>query len=277
MANVLPFDRQVSVISMLAEGSSIRSIERVTGVHRDTVMRLGVRVGQGCARLLDRQMRNLSCARLQLDELWGFIAKKARHVTDQDAPGTGDIWTFVAVDADSKIVPTFRVGNRDANTANAFVADLASRLRNRVQLSSDALKAYVDAVERGFGGEVDYGQIVKSYATSEPLPASSRYSPPPILSTRKTVIAGHPELEHVSTSFIEKLNHITRMHCRRLTRLTNGFSKRLENFKAAVGLNYGSYNLVKIHKTLRMTPAMAAGVVPELWDVADLILAADAA
>lgn len=277
MANVLPFGRQIQVVSMLVEGSSIRAIERVTGIHRDTIMRLGVRIGQGCERLLDKLMRDLSCERVQVDEVWGFIGKKARTVTGNETEYAGDIWTFVAIDADTKLVPCYRIGQRDATHANAFVADLADRLRNRVQLSSDALRAYVDAVELGFGGQVDYGQIVKSFATSDPLPASSRYSPPPVVSVRKTPISGAPDPDHISTSYIEKQNLTLRTHCRRLARLTNAFSKKLENFRAAIGLHYGYYNLVKRHKTIRMTPALKAGVVSSLWAVEDLVEAATAA
>jgi IS1 family transposase len=271
MANVLPMAKQVMVISALAEGSSIRSIERMFDVHRDTIMRLGVRIGQGCQRLLDGLMRNLNCERLQLDEIWGFIEKKQRNVTESDGSEAGDAWTFIAVDADSKIVPTFRVGKRNAETANAFIEDLAGRLHNRVQISTDALRAYVEAIERSFGGDVDYATIVKSFDSSAPLPASSRYSPPPVVSVTKRTIVGNPDPDHISTSYIEKQNHTLRMHCRRLTRLTNGFSKKLENFKAAVALNYAYYNLVKIHKTIRMTPALKAHVVSNLWSVEDLV------
>jgi IS1 family transposase len=277
MANVLPMEKQVAAISALAEGASIRGIERMLGVHRDTIMRLGVRVGEGCTRLLDRLMRNLECKRIQIDELWGFIGKKQRNVGPMDEAGVGDCWVFVSLDADSKIVPSFRVGRRDSATANAFVEDLADRLLNRVQLSSDALRAYVEAVEHGFGGDVDYGTIVKSFETTEPLPASSRYSPPPVVSVSKHVIVGNPDEAHISTSFVEKQNHTMRMHCRRLSRLTNAFSKRFTNFRAAVGLHYGYYNLVRIHRSLRMTPAMKARVVPTLWSVEDLIRAAEAA
>ncbi len=167
MANVLDKNEQAMVIGALAEGSAIRQIERMTGVHRDTIMRLGVRVGQGCAELLDHKMRDLSCQHLQLDEVWGFIGKKERHVRPDDDPQYGDVWTFCAIDSDTKLVPSFKVGKRDRATANAFVSDVASRLRNRVQVSSDALKAYVEAVEAAFGCEVDYAQIIKTYVADD--------------------------------------------------------------------------------------------------------------
>ena len=262
---------------MLAEGCSIRSIERITSVHRDTIMRLGVRIGQGCEKLLDNTMRNLTCTKIQIDEIWGFIGKKARNVLNTDSAEIGDVWTFIAIDADTKLVPSFRVGKRDLPNARAFVTDLAERLTNRVQLSSDALRAYVDAVETGFGGNVDYGQIVKSFETTDPLPASSRYSPPRVVSSTKTPISGNPDPDFISTSYIEKQNHTLRMHCRRLARLTNAFSKKLENFRAAVALNYAYYNFVLVHKTIRMTPALRAGVARTLWTVEDLVREANLA
>ena len=270
MANILKREKQVRVISALCEGSSIRSIERMTGIHRDTIMRLGVRAGKGCTAILDRIMRNLRCEYLQLDELWGFIRKKRKHARPEEADA-GDVWTFIAIDAESKVIPSFRVGLRDAETAHAFVDDLSGRLANRVQISTDALWAYVQAIEAGFGGNVDYGQIVKSYESKEPLPCSTRYSPPPMVRTTKTIVEGNPEPWNLSTSYVEKQNHTLRMHCRRLTRLTNAFSKKLENFKAAVGLNFAYYNLVKIHTTIRMTPALAVGATDHLWSLEELV------
>src|SRR5579863_8632192 len=163
MANMLNTDKQITIIGALAEGSSIRSIERITGVHRDTIMRLGVCVGKGCTAMMDSTMRDLPCARLEMDEIWGFIGKKERHVQPGDDPQYGDVWTFCAIDADTKLVPAFRVGKRDAGTAKAFVQDVASRMKMRVQISTDGLRAYVDAVENAFGADVDYGQIVKTY------------------------------------------------------------------------------------------------------------------
>src|SRR5260221_2180462 len=168
MANILSTDKQNTIIGLLAEGSSIRSIERVTGVHRDTIMRLGVRVGKGCQSLLDSKMRDLPCKQLQFDEIWGFIGKKERHCTPDDNPEMGDVWTFCAIDSDTKLVPSFKCGKRDLATANVFVADVASRLRNRVQISSDALRAYVDAIEMNFGADVDFAQIIKTYVTDDP-------------------------------------------------------------------------------------------------------------
>jgi IS1 family transposase len=274
MANNLSREKQIAAISALVEGTSIRATERMLGIHRDTIMRLGVRIGEGCSQLLDGLMRDLPCERVQVDELWGFIGKKQRRASPTGQRFEGDWWTFVAIDADTKIVPCYRVGRRDADTANAFVIDLAGRMRNRIQLSSDSLAAYVDAVTKGFHGQVDYAQIVKSFSSTAPLPSSSRYSPPPMVAITKQVIAGSPDLKHVSTSFIERQNLTCRMHCRRLTRLTNGFSKRIENFRAAIGLHFGYYNLFKMHRSLRCTPAMRAGIVGHPWSVADLLEAA---
>jgi IS1 family transposase len=271
MANVLNTDKQIAIIGALAEGSGIRSIERITGVHRDTVMRLGVRVGKGCAALMDAKMRDLGCRYLEFDEIWGFIGKKEKNTTVDDGPECGDAWTFCAVDAETKLVPAFKVGKRDGNTANAFVQDVASRMKNRVQISTDGLRAYVEAIEKAFGSEVDYAQIVKTYIHDETGHPNRRYSAPEIVSTEKKWFAGRPDMQHVSTSYIERLNATTRLHMRRLTRLTLAFSKKRENFEAAVALHFAYYNFVKRHNTLRCTPAMAAGVERDFLTVGDLV------
>ncbi|MGE0103531.1 MAG: IS1 family transposase [Blastocatellales bacterium] len=215
-------------------------------------------------------MQNLDCAEIQIDELWGFINKKQRNVAADDDPTFGDVWTFTAVCADTKIVPCFKVGKRDGATATAFVTDLASRMKNRIQLSSDGLAAYVAAVEEGFGCDVDYGQIVKSYEAGEDNP-QRRYSPAKLVSIDKRVIAGEPNMVVISTSYNERLNGTTRHHMKRLARLTLAFSKKFENFEAAVGLNFLYYNFALNHRSLRMTPAMAAGVASTQWTVADIV------
>jgi len=273
MANVLPKDAQIQVIAALAEGSSIRAIERMTGVHRDTIMRLGVKIGQGCTVLMDEQMRNLPCTRFELDEIWGFVGKKERNVKPEDGNDVGSVWTFCAIDAETKLVPAFRVGERDAATANAFLADIAGRMKNRVQISTDGLKAYEEAIERSFGGDADYGQIIKTYG-SITTEDNRRYSAPEFVSCEKKIIAGRPDFDLISTSYIERLNATTRLHMRRLTRLTLAFSKKRENFAAAVGLHFAYYNFVKRHNTLRCTPAMAAGVAKAFWSVGELLEAA---
>jgi IS1 family transposase len=254
----------------LVEGNSIRSVERMTDTHRDTVMRLLVQVGEGSAKLMDDEMRDLTCQRVQVDEIWSYVQKKQRQVTpDDDRTRVGDMWTFVAIDADTKLVPAYRVGKRTRPHAVAFMADLPDRLANRVQLSSDALSTYVDAVERAFGADVDYGQAVKFYE-AEPI-GPGRYSPPRVIRSERTVIAGNPDAAHISTSLIERQNLTMRMSMRRFTRLTNGFSKKVENMRAAVSLHFAHYNFVRVHRSLRVTPAMAAGVSDRLWSLEELV------
>ena len=271
MANLLNTDKKIAVIGALAEGSSIRSIERITGVHRDTIMRLGVKVGQGCAKMMDSKMQDLGCRYLQFDELWGFIGKKERHVSVDDNPELGDVWTFCAIDSETKLVPSFKVGKRTHATTTEFVQDVASRMRHRVQVSSDAMHLYVEAMELAFGTDVDYGQCVKVYVHDSAHHPERQYSAPHFASAVRRPITGNPEMELVSTSHVERLNATTRLHMRRLTRLTLAFSKKLENFEAAVGLHFAYYNFVKRHNTLRCTPAMAAGVERDFWSVGDLV------
>src|SRR6266545_6177931 len=269
--NKLTIEKKASAVGMLCERASIRAVERITGVHRDTIMRLGVRMGEGCQRVLDTMMRNLPCRLIQVDEVWGFVGMKNRTALRNRAGRKfGDVWTWVALDSETKLVPTFAVGDRSGYMADMFIEDLASRLSHRVQISSDALKAYVDAVERGFGCEVDYGSIVKTFSHSD-LEEQRRYSPPDVMSVKRNPIKGNPVIDLISTSHVEKQNHTLRMHCRRLTRLTNAFSKKLENFKAAVALHYAYYNFVKSNIAIRCTPAMAAGVTDTFWTVRDLV------
>jgi IS1 family transposase len=273
MANVLPYDKQISVIKAIVEGVSIRSIERMHDVHRDTIMRLVVKMGEACEKLLDRMMCDLPCVAIEIDEIWGYVAKKQKNVRKgEDVYSIGDQWTFVAIDADTKLIPCFRTGKRDMINAKAFLADLSSRLRNRIQLSSDALAAYPESVHNAFGDDVDYAQIVKAY--EEEAAGSGRYSPPRVISVEKTPVIGEPLEERVSTSYVERQNLSIRMSNRRMTRLTNAFSKKLENHKAAMALHFANYNLCRVHRTLRVTPAMAAGVTDRVWDVEDLINAA---
>jgi hypothetical protein len=269
--NVLSKEKQAVVIGALAEGNSIRSIERLSGIHRDTIMRLGVRVGQTCQHILDEKMRGLTCERIEVDELWGFIGKKKFHASPIDRrQGLGDVWTFLSICPDSKIIPSFLVGQRDHYHATAFMEDLAGRLRNRIQLSSDAMGAYADAVERAFGAEIDYAQIVKEYS-SPAIEEQRRYSPAVLTAVYKTAIVGVPNPDHVCTSYVERVNLTMRTHCKRLARLTLAFSKKLVNFKAAIALSIAYYNLVKTHGTLRCTPAMEAGIEKSVWSVADLV------
>ena len=274
MGITIPRSKQLAVLGALTEGCSIRSTERMLGIHRDTIMRLGVRVGEGCAVLLDETMRDLPCERLELDELWAFIGKKQRHVKQtDDTSRVGDVWTWVAIDATTKLVPTFMTGKRDADTANAFIKDLAARLRGRVQVTTDGLRTYVAPIADYFGpGGVDYAQLHKTYEAE--AAGAGRYSPPKVTATEKTPIFGFPVEELVSTSYVERQNLTMRMGIRRFTRLTNGHSKKLENHGAAVALHFAHYNFVRIHQTIRCTPAMAAGVAPTVWSMDDLLDAA---
>lgn len=274
MANVLSKDKQIAAIAALAEGSSIRSVDRMTGIHRDTIMRLGVRIGKGCARLLDERMRGLSCQRIQVDEIWGFIGKKDKHVTPEDRE-LGSVWTFCAIDSDSKIVPSYKVGRRDTETANAFMCDLASRLRNKVQLTSDGLPSYLDAVEFAFGADVDYSQVVKSFVSTQiEQSPERRYSPASVATVSKYAVTGNLDMLRAHTGHVERLNASTRLHMKRLNRLTLAFSRKRENFEAAVSLHFAAYNLVRSHRTLKMTPCMAAGIERTFWSYGDLVEAA---
>lgn len=276
MANVLPRSKQLAVLGALVEGVSVRGTERITGVNRETVLNLLVRVGEGCAALLDQRMYDLPCERLEVDELWAFVGKKQRHVKETDDESrVGDTWTYVAIDADTKLVPAFLTGKRNAQTTNTFISDLASRLRNRVQISSDGLRMYVNAIGQSFPAGVDYAQIVKEYEAEAAGPG--RYSPPKVTATEKTPIFGAPIEELVSTSYVERQNLTMRMQIRRFTRLTNAHSKKLENHGAAIALHFAHYNFARIHSTLRVTPAMAAGLSDTVWSMDELLDAANGA
>lgn len=268
--NKLTTDKQATIIGALVEGSSIRSIERMTGVHRDTIIRLLVSVGITCENVMDMAMRDLPCKNIEVDEIWSFVGKKQRHVTHLDNPDeVGDFWTFVALDPDSKLIPTYKVGKRNAETTKSFICDLSSRLANKIQLSSDKMFLYVEAVEAGFGGNIDYGQIVKTYE-SEPI-GPGRYSPPKVVATEKEYIIGNPDPKKICTSYIERQNLTMRMQMRRFTRLTNAFSKKADNHKAAVALHFTHYNFIRTHGSLRVTPAMQIGIESSPWTIKDLI------
>lgn len=269
MANVLQTEKKIAIVAALAEGSSIRSIERMTGVHRDTIMRLGVKVGQGCTSLMDAKMNNLSCKTLEMDEIWGYVGKKDRNVRMGDSMEVGSVWTFCAIDAETKLVPAFKVGHRDLATTREFIEDGKSRMAYRVQISTDGMKSYAQAIEESFGADVDYAQIIKVYGND--FANEHRYSPSGVISSEKKVFTGRPNVDNISTSYVERLNATTRLHMKRLARLTHAFSKKHENFVAAVGLHFAYYNFVRRHNTLRCTPAMAAGVTGTTWTVADLV------
>lgn len=268
--NQLNTQRRAQVIAALVEGCSIRSTVRMTGVAKDTIIKLLVDVGTACAEYQDVTLRNLSCRRIECDEIWSFCHAKKKNVAPehQGILGYGDVWTFLAIDADTKLIPCWHVGHRDAHAANEFITDLASRLKHRVMLTSDGLKAYVEAVEGAFGCDIDFAQLIKIYGKSQD---EVRYSPAECVGCETKVISGDPFPPLISTSYIERYNLTMRMSMRRFTRLTNGFSKKLENHMHAIALNNMHYNFVRIHQSLRCAPAMAADVSKKLWSITDIV------
>lgn len=275
--NTLPLTKKVQVISALVEGASIRSTERLTATHRDTVMRLGRDVGEGCEKLHDRLFQDLQVNVLEVDELWSFVGKKQGHLKAGDSAEFGDSYTFVGLDANRKAIVSYSVAHRDGESTDAFCADLRARILNRPQISSDGFVPYIAAIEQAFGADVDYGQIVKEYAGSTAVvPVSHRYSPPRVVRTERIRVAGHPDPDKISTSYVERSNLNFRMGNRRFTRLTNAFSKCVRNHVASVALYVAYYNLCRVHATLRTTPAMAMGVTDHVWTVEELIVAATA-
>ncbi len=268
--NRLSNDDRAKILHLLCEGMSIRAITRLTGVSKNTVAKLLIDAGRVCAAYHDANVRDVKAARIQVDEIWSFTYAKQKNVaTAKEAPeGAGDTWTWTALDADSKLIVSYLVGGRDAEYAMWFMDDLASRLANRVQLTSDGHRAYLEAVEGAFGCDVDYAQLVKMYGNT--IGAPGRYSPAECTGSKKIRREGNPDIAHVSTSYVERQNLTIRMHMRRFTRLTNAFSKKVENHAHAVALHMMYYNFVRIHKTLRVSPAMAAGVADRLWEIADI-------
>jgi IS1 family transposase len=276
MANKLPLAKRVQILSMLVEGSSMRSISRVADVSINTVSALLVDAGRACAAHHDETVRGVRSKRIQADEIWSFCYAKAKNVpTAKAAPeDAGDVWTWTALDADTKLIVSYFVGGRDAGYANEFMLDVAGRLANRVQLTTDGLKAYLDAVEDAFGADIDYAMLVKLYGNT-PGPAG-RYSPAECTGAIRTRVEGKPADKHVSTSYVERQNLTMRMSMRRFTRLTNAFSKKAENHMHALALYFTFYNFVRMHKTLRCSPAMAAGLSKTLWSMEDVVALIDA-
>lgn len=242
------------------------------GMSKNTISKLLKDAGKVCAEYHDEHVRNVNSTRIQCDEIWSFTYAKQKNVkTAKAAPeGAGDTWTWTAIDADSKLIVSYLVGGRDGQYALAFMDDIASRLSNRVQMTTDGHKAYLEAVEGAFGCDVDYAQLVKIYGKS-PDSAKGRYSPAECTGIKKIKVEGEPDLDHVSTSYVERQNLTMRMHMRRFTRLTNGFSKKVENHAYAVALHFMYYNFVRIHKTLKVTPAMAVGLTGKLWEISDIV------
>ncbi|HLY05837.1 MAG TPA: IS1 family transposase [Rhizomicrobium sp.] len=268
--NKLDLAKRAQVLTLLVEGMSLRATSRAADVSYNTVCKLFTDAGRVCAEYQDRALRDLPCKRLQLDEIWSFVYAKQKNVAGAKAAphDAGDAWTWVALDADTKLVASWRIGDRSSETAIAFTDDLASRLRNRVQITTDGHKAYLEAIEGSFGADVDYAMLVKVYG---PAPEGERrYSPAVCNGSVMHRVEGRPDVRHISTSFVERQNLTMRMSIRRFTRLTNAFSKKLENHALSVALHYMHYNFCRIHKTLRVTPAMAAGVTDRVWDMTDV-------
>lgn len=267
--NTLDKNKRAQLISVLVEGNSLRATARICDVAFNTVLKFIPQIGMVCAEYQDKAFRNLKCNRIQCDEIWSFCYAKQKNVPrgKRGLFGYGDVWTWVAMDAETKLVPSFMVGNRDAQSAKMFIDDLASRLTNRVQLTTDGNKVYLEAVEGAFGCEVDYAMLVKMYESTQD---ETRYSPARCTGCKGTPITGDPDRKYISTSFIERQNLTMRMGMRRFTRLTNAFSKKIENHAFHLALHYMYYNFVRIHKTLRMTPAMKAGVTDHLWSVEEI-------
>jgi IS1 family transposase len=268
--NRLSTEKRAQIIGLLCEGMSMRAITRLTGVSLNTVLKLLVDLGAACADYQDRTLRNLSCRRLQLDEIWAFCYSKAKNVPDQHIGrfGYGDVWTWTAICADTKLIPSWLVGTRDSDAATTFVSDLASRLANRVQITTDGHKAYLEAVESAFGRDVDYAMLIKVYGQNPD--AEHRYSPSECISTHSERITGRPDFDHISTSYAERGNLTLRIHNRRFTRLTNAHSKKVENHGHSVALHLMFYNFARVNQAIRVTPAMEAGVADHVWDLEEI-------
>ncbi|MCC7391326.1 IS1 family transposase [Candidatus Sumerlaeota bacterium] len=272
--NQLTAAKRIAVLNCLTEGCSIRSMVRMTGVAKNTVSKLLLALGEVCANYQDQTLVNLKCKGVQCDEIWSFVGKKAKN-TQEGEEGVGDCWTFTAICADSKLIPCWFVGDRGQASANAFISDLARRMSNRIRLSTDGHSPYFRAVVEGFNsGDVDYGRMVKIYKTD--LINNRRYSTTEVQRVERTAVIGYPEEKSISTSYVERQNLSMRMNMRRFTRLTNAFSKKMLNHEAAIAIYFMHYNFVKVHSTLRVSPAMAAGVTDKLWDNADIVKLLDA-
>lgn len=270
--NRLSTAKRTQIVAALVEGMSIRATCRMTGAAKGTVLKLLAELGYACWEYQDRVLRNLPCKRIQCDEIWSFCYAKAKNVPEEKKGefGFGDVWTWTAICADTKLVPSFVIGPRNADIAHAFMNDLAERVAGRVQVTTDGLNAYLHAVEDAFGSDgVDYAMLVKVYG--DVPPGAARYSPPPCTGARREKHLGNPDPRHVSTSFVERQNLTMRMSMRRFTRLTNAFSKKVENLEHAVALHFMHYNFARIHQTLRVTPAMEAGISDHVWTLAEIV------
>lgn len=271
--NKLTTDKRVQIISALVEGNSIRSTVRMTGASKNTIAKLLIEIGAACSVYMDKHFRNLNCQNVQVDEIWSFVGAKQRNIrVTPDMEVRGSVWTWIAIDADTKLVPLFMVGPRTLGTATAFMIDLAGRMAERIQLSTDGHPSYLGAVPKAFGADIDYAAIVKIYtADANPRKPEQRYSAGVCIAAEKEVRIGEPDMAKVSTSYVERQNLTMRMSMRRFTRLTNAFSKKIENHVAAISLHYMHYNYVRVHQTVRVSPAMAAKVTDRLWSIEDIV------
>ena len=271
--NKLSTEKRKQIIHLLVEGNSLRATSRIVGCSINTVTKLLVDVGAACANYQDKTLRNLTCKRIQCDEIWSFCYAKEKNVPEKlkGTFGYGDVYTWTALDADTKLIVNFLVGRRDGSFAKIFIDDLAGRLNNRVQITTDGHKVYLEAIENAFGCEIDYAMLIKLYGESGTKEDQRKYSPAECSGTEKRPISGNPEKKYISTSYVERQNLTMRMSMRRFTRLTNAFSKKIDNLYFAVALHFMYYNFCRIHKTLRVTPAMEAGVTDHVWEIEEII------
>ncbi len=271
--NSLDIKRKAAILTALCEGNSIASTCRMTGAAKNTVIKLLVEVGTACDAYQDRVLRNLNCKRVQCDEIWSFVSSKEKNTTPKaKREGAGDTWTWTAIDADSKLIVSWLVGGRDAGYAHDFMQDVAARLASRVQLTADGHKPYLQAVSSAFGNHIDFAQLIKVYGPPQDREGHRKYSPAECSGTIIGKTIGDPECDHISTSFVERQNLTMRMSMRRFTRLTNAFSKKLANHEAAIALHFMHYNFCRQHKTLRVTPAMEAGICDYIWSMEDVVM-----
>ncbi len=277
--NQLPLSTRTTILNLLCEGNSLRSTSRITGCSINTVTKLLVDAGKACQDFHDKTVKNIASKRIECDEIWSFVYAKQANLPFEEQMNenseVGDIWTWVGMDADSKLIVSWFVGNRDADSANEFMYDVASRLSNRVQLTTDGFKPYLQAVDNAFSFKVDYAQLIKMYGAPSGKEAERKYSPAECTGTKRRRITGQPDMKFASTSYVERQNLTMRMHMRRFTRLTNAFSKKLENHCHAIALHFVYYNFLKVHKTLRVTPAMEAGLTQDIWTAEDIIKLVD--
>lgn len=273
--NKLPIEKQVQIINLLVEGNSLRAISRITDVAFNTVLKLVPKIGLACEKFHDETVKNIKASRIQADEIWSFVYSKQKNVPEGKEEEAGDVWTWTAIDADTKLIVSWYVGTRDADSAQPFMKDVASRLANKVQLTTDGHRVYLDAVDKAFGNEVDFAQLVKIYGTGNAEnQTDKKYSPAKFIGAKKTVVTGNPREKFISTSYVERQNLTMRMHMRRFTRLTNAFSKKIENHCHSLSLYFVYYNFCKIHKSLSVTPAMQAGLTKKPMTLLDIAMLA---